>query len=536
MKVAVLQPSYSMNFADSDNRFDGLIQLLDKCDSSLDLIVLPEHSEIMTAVSNKQEYLESITNHHDILIKKVKSTAIKCNANVFVNSILLTDTGYRNTTIAFDRKGNIVGKYYKAHPAPSEFKSVKQGGMGIDVEYSKQFNEPYVLTHEGIRFAFLTCYDFYFYEAFARIARENVDVIIGCSMQRTDSHETLETIGKFLSYNTNSYLVRASVSLGEESKICGSSMVVSPKGEMLVNMKSQVGIATCEIDVTQKHYKQAGFRGKLKAHYDYIEEGRRPWNYRPGGSAICLPDCFMGYPRICAKYGITTNLPKNSMLSFASAISLDTNEIAFTVYPTSDKELVSTASIKLQDISNGEGLVYQTSLDNLEKLDFGCTYNENFAGLKIVKLADIFKKFSCHAIMNICFDDQIVDLYDTEILQKIVSLIKKYDLEKYVYFTTSSKKLIKTLLSVYPTCNICLKANEDSSNEIVSTINELGVKKVYLPTNITNKNVIATLHDNDIIVSAFANDTISAKGLLYMGVDTVITEEFLTINNYLKQL
>ena len=66
-------------------------------------------------------------------------------------------------------------------------------------------------------------------------------------------------MGRFLSYQTNSYLVRASVSLGLDSPVGGSGMVVSPDGSMLVNMKSQVGIATCEINPKEKYYKAAGF-------------------------------------------------------------------------------------------------------------------------------------------------------------------------------------------------------------------------------------------------------------------------------------
>ena len=37
----------------------------------------------------------------------------------------------------------------------------------------------------------MTCYDFYMYEAFAALARQNVDIVIGCSHQRTDTHQAL---------------------------------------------------------------------------------------------------------------------------------------------------------------------------------------------------------------------------------------------------------------------------------------------------------------------------------------------------------
>ena len=105
----------------------------------------------------------------------------------------------RNTTYAFDSSGNIVGKYFKEHLTAGEVQKLR-----LDSDYTFEHTEPTVVEIEGIRFAFLTCYDFYFYEAFANIARQNVDVIIGCSQQRSDSHLALEFLAQNDAYNTNS--------------------------------------------------------------------------------------------------------------------------------------------------------------------------------------------------------------------------------------------------------------------------------------------------------------------------------------------
>ena len=117
---------------------------------------------------------------------------------MFVNARSKGEKGLRNTTYVFDRNGKIAGKYYKQHLVPSEV-SV----MELDSDYSFEFSEPTIIEVEGIHFGFLVCYDFYFYEAFANIARQKVDVIIGCSHQRSDTHRALEIMSQFLAYNTN---------------------------------------------------------------------------------------------------------------------------------------------------------------------------------------------------------------------------------------------------------------------------------------------------------------------------------------------
>ena len=53
-----------------------------------------------------------------------------------------------------NRQGEIVGKYDKVHPTASEI-----WGRGREAKYSFEFAEPYIVEIEGLRFAFLTCYE-----------------------------------------------------------------------------------------------------------------------------------------------------------------------------------------------------------------------------------------------------------------------------------------------------------------------------------------------------------------------------------------
>jgi len=329
MKACVIQPPYSMDLSLSDAYFAKKLELMDACDPSMDLIVLPEYSDVPCAALTREDNIACSEKYRPALLEKAAETARRCDAVLFVNAYDLTPTGYRNTTYAFDRNGKIAGKYYKKHLPPSE-----QFTVALDSDYTFEPSPPYVLTIDGIRYAFLTCYDFYFYEAFAAIARENVDIIIGCSLQRSDTHEALEIMGRFLAYNTNAYVVRASVSLDGSPDICGAGMIVTPTGKMLVNMKARVGLETAEFDPHEKYYKPAGFGGKPAAHYEYIEFGRHGWQYRPGGSAIVPGDRFMKYPRVRSVGGY--GIPGNPLAAIGAAVGLGAHEVQVDLHPTAD--------------------------------------------------------------------------------------------------------------------------------------------------------------------------------------------------------
>jgi len=537
MKICVIQPHYSFDERDVDKCFCELLSLLDECDKSMDLIVLPEYSDAPADVKGKDGFYGASEKYGPILLAKACEVAKRCNSLVFVNAGYAAEGGIRNTTYAIDRSGVIVGKYFKAHPAPSEVKTDSQGGHELDVAYSYEAREPYVLELEGLRFAFLTCYDFYFYEGFARLARENVDVIIGCSLQRTDTHEALSIINRFLCYNTNAYLVRASVSLGEDSPLCGCSMVVSPRGEVLLNMESRVGLGICEIDPKQKYFKPAGHMGKPKSHYEYIEEGRRPWLYRNGGASVVLFDGVMRYPRLCAHRGFNTVAPENSMPAFGAAVALGAEEIEFDLWSTKDGVLVSCHDSTLDRVSNGHGRICDHTYAELLALDFGSKHGEKFKGLTIPTFEEILQKFAGRVIMNIH-----VKIWDVKsdrlMIEEIVSLIRKYDCAKHVYFMTANDDAIRRVSEYAPDIGVCVgwDGNKDPIS-IVDRAIALGAYKVQLFKPYFNQESIDKAHAHGILCNVFwADDPAEARRYFEMGADTVLTNDYITVYNAVKDL
>ena len=531
MKAVIIQPPYSNDVSFSDEYFDFKLKQLDLCDSSADIIVLPEYSDVPCATSTLEETLFYHDKYIDILLDKCVETAKRCESNVFVNALSLEPTGYRNTTYCYNKKGELVGKYFKKHLPPLELNVLK-----LDSDYTFEFSEPYVLEIDGLRYGFLTCYDFYFYEAFANIARKDLDIIIGCSLQRSDSHEAIETMCRFLAYNTNTYVIRSSVSFSEESTICGASMIVAPEGKVLCNMRGKFGKAEAEFDPNKKYLKPAGFGNPDAPHYEYIEFGRKPWQYRNGGSAVIKNDSLMPYPRICAHRGFNTVAPENSMPAFGAAIALGAEEIEFDLWPTKDGEIVSCHDATLDRVSNGTGKIYEHILAELEKLDFGSKFGGKFSGLKIVTFEQILKKFAGQVIMNVHIKPlSFTEPYPQELMEKIVALVKKYDCEKYVYFMLEPDLHIKQFKEYAPNIPVCVGHNFDRNWAIVDRAIELGAEKVQFFKPYFNKEMIDKAHANGIICNVFWSDDVSeAKELLEMGMDTILTNDYNLVSQIIK--
>ena len=294
-------------------------------------------------------------------------------------------------------------------------------------------------------------------------------------------------------------------------------------------MGNEVGLGICEIDPKKKYYKAAGYKGALKAHYEYIEEGRRPWLYRNAGASVALFNDVMPYPRICAHRGFSKVAPENTMPAFGAAVAMGAEEIEFDLWWTRDGEIVSCHDSTLERVSNGAGKVYEHTLEELKALDFGSKFGPDFEGLKIVTFEEILKKLAGRVIMNVHIKT-LTDIYDSEIMKKIVALVRRYDCQRHVYFMIRHDGVIRQFMEYAPDIPVCVGHLPERPYEIVERAIALGAKKVQLFKPYFDENTVKKAKAHGIRCNVFyADDPEEAKRYLAMGVDTVLTNSYLSI-------
>ena len=273
-------------------------------------------------------------------------------------------------------------------------------------------------------------------------------------------------------------------------------MVVSPCGDVLLNMKNRIGLETVEFEPKKKHYKPAGFGNALSAHYEYVERGRCPWNYRPAGSAITLPESLKPYPRLCLQ--AASPLAFEGLLpTFGAAIALDVSEIAYEVTYSASRDLVAVP--------------------------------EEHTDLEKVLFSEILKKFSCHTIMSVS-----VSAEDPLLIQEILTLLTKYDCERYVYFSSKSKgvlKLLSTIAPQYPTCYCTVKLDDNSISDACS----LGCKKIQFHDSECSNDMVALAHSRGLLCNMLYNRSeVDMKQHCDLNIDTLVVEHYNLISQFIE--
>ena len=246
-----------------------------------------------------------------------------------------------------------------------------------------------------------------------------------------------------------------------------------------------------------------------------------------------MTDRTMKYPRLCAHRGFSSVCPENSLPAFGAAVALGAEEIEFDLWSTSDGVLVSCHDRRLERVSDGEGFINEHTYEELLALDFGAKHSEGYRGLRIPTFEEILQKFGGRVIMNIH-----VKLWDynfeNDKMEEIVSLIRKYDCQGHVYFMTSSDRMIKKVSEYAPDIPVCVgwDGNKEDPMSLTNRAIALGAYKIQLFKPYFNEETIKKAHAHGILCNLFwADDPQEAKKYFEMGVDTVLTNNYLAVYN-----
>ena len=127
--------------------------------------------------------------------------------------------------------------------------------------------------------------------------------------------------------------------------------------------------------------------------------------------------------------------------------------------------------------------------------------------------------------------------YPREIMEKIVALIRKYDCAKHCYFMLEPDIHLAQFKAYAPDIPICVGQlfSESQKWRIVDRAIELGAEKVQLFKPYFNQEMIDKAHAHGIRCNVFwSDDPDEAKQFIDMGIDCILSNDFLKVSNALR--
>ncbi len=265
MKITVVQPQYFFGEKPDEKIAEFLITEMEKVEEN-GLIVLPEYSNA-GGLSDPEKEMAALTRA-ELVLKKASEVSETKKAYVAVNVLEKRNDKIKNSTYLFDKNGKVAFIYDKQHLPPSEVSLGVEQGNG-----SGKCSCTFVL--DGIRFAFMTCYDVYFNEQIEHIAKFKPDIIIVPGYQRGERTDIIRAQAKLMAFRCNAFVARSSYSMNDDLH-GGCSMIVSPDGNIITDIGKGTGSVSADVEPTSKYMRTAGFGGSVVRNDDFINDGLCP--------------------------------------------------------------------------------------------------------------------------------------------------------------------------------------------------------------------------------------------------------------------
>lgn len=265
LNVTVVQPPYFAGETPDETIAEFLLEQLKKVPEG-GLIVLPEYSNA-GGLSDAERELAALPRAKDML-KEASEVAKSKGAYVAINVLEERDGKIKNSTYLFDKSGEVAFVYDKQHLPPSEvILGVEAGNATGKCKCTFEL--------DGIRFAFMTCYDVYFNEQIEHIAKFKPDIILIPGYQRGERVDIIRAQAKLTAFRCNSFIARSSFSMDSDER-GGCSMIVAPDGQIITDIGKGVGTVSADIQPTEKYMRPAGFGGDTVRNDDFIAAGLCP--------------------------------------------------------------------------------------------------------------------------------------------------------------------------------------------------------------------------------------------------------------------
>ena len=234
---------------------------------------------------------------------------------------------------------------------------------------------------------------------------------------------------------------------------------------------------------------------------------------------IILPK-FIGHRGAC---GIA---PENTMSSMLKAKTLGLNFVEVDVKITKDKVPVLLQDETLDRTTNGSGLCCDFTFNELQKLDAGIWFNENYKNEKILSLDKCIDFVSNNQMgINIELKPNLGKEKENVISVKKILETKK-NINKYFIssFDKLSLKYASEILSGIPR-GYLINNNHTSLSEIVKICNKYNCFSIGLNIDYLNSEIVKFFKKNNLVVTIFSVNEINiAKNIFSWGADSVFTD------------
>ena len=229
--------------------------------------------------------------------------------------------------------------------------------------------------------------------------------------------------------------------------------------------------------------------------------------------------------KIFAHRGASADAPENTMAAFRKACDMGAHGIELDVQMSADGKLVVIHDHTLMRTSNGQGMVNDHTLAELQQLDFGGWFSPAFQGERIATLHEVLS-FIAETGMELNIELKTYPMeYDTRIPLCTVDMVQSFDLMDKVILSSFDHRSLMDAKRRDARIQTGLLYSANIIN-VGDYARKLGAQFIHPHYAYIDQTEIRNCMQNGISVNAWTVDEIAvAEKLREMGVAALIADK-----------
>lgn len=211
-----------------------------------DIVVLPEVFNTGLDCKAFEQQAESIP---DATTMFLAGFAEKYSTNIVGGSFIEKnfENKCKNTSLAIDRNGKILGKYSKIHTF-GHFEN-------SEGDFIEKGDKPVIIETDVARLGLSICYDLRFPELYRALTYKGAEILICAAAWPESRVDQLITLAKARAIENQCFLVLVNQTGKLSSNItnAGNSMVIGPRGDIIATLGADEGVLKVEINLSDMY-------------------------------------------------------------------------------------------------------------------------------------------------------------------------------------------------------------------------------------------------------------------------------------------
>lgn len=228
--------------------------------------------------------------------------------------------------------------------------------------------------------------------------------------------------------------------------------------------------------------------------------------------------------KIIAHRGFSGIYPENTMLAFRKAIEIGADGIELDVHLSKDGQVMIIHDEALKRTTGLDGVVSDYTRAELEKISAGKTKNDEFGFTPIPSLEEYLAFMAEHKDKFTNIELKTAPVYYPEIEEKTLELVRKFDLEKNIIYSSFNWLSIERMQRLGTISETGLLFSGMKLYNQAHIIKSLGINYFHPDFNDLTDEIVKSYLDNKVGLNVWTvNEIEDMKVCLSWNIDGLIT-------------